>query len=155
MPQLQFVVDKRVIAVHILQNSDRDRFLPDSDFQSVVDFQNAAWKLNEQIYNFLRYGPSLLDSVLTHSIHSDAEQAEKYIEKIILLPEFIKLIPQIEKACTNVRAEWEQNVSKSDKEISSIIGFEVIGEWEVFITHPAIRTGINTGKKIIWSDRND
>jgi hypothetical protein len=153
MLYFDFIANKNLLAAHTLRNSDKDRFLYEST--TVVDFQNAAWNLDKEAYDLVRYGPSEISFANDDDLNSYVRKVKDFQEKIILLKEFEGLAAETVSAQERVAAEWNANFEKSNAEMSNILGFEVEGSWNVYITHPALKSGTNTGKEILWTDRTD
>ncbi len=154
-PTLKFHVNPRVIAVHALRNSGDTSFVKNADTKSVVDFQNAAWSLNKDVYDFVRYGISELDCVEPGALTEKLRDVESFLSKAIALPEMKILKDETDASLIKLQAEWDSNLEKSSREIADIMGKPVTGAWDVYLTHPAIKSGRNTGSGVLWSYRND
>jgi hypothetical protein len=153
-PLFDFVVDKRVVAKYTIQNP-KDGYIPNTAPTTVVNFQNAAWDLSQEQYDYLRWGVRAIDVAESRSLVDAAIAAEAFLQVIIELPQFAAVLQETEQARERVVAEWENNRSRTAAEIADLLGFEVLGNWKVFITPPSLRSGMNTGRGILWTYRLD
>ena len=148
-------MNSRLIAAYVIQNSSSDRFREGVDRKRIVDLQNRAWEMDSGLYRYIQHGFSILDYLDSSTMSEKTKQLNEYLNFVTNTVEMQKVLDEVEKALNLVRNEWNQNLEQSNIAIADILGFELEGNWNVYIQHSAIKTGANLSGDILWAHRTD
>lgn len=150
--KLNFKIVEDYLVLHTLSAANDNRFIPNIDKQSVINFQNFVWNTSKEMYELLtsRSNPF-------NNLDNCGTKLESFLAEIKSSNELSEVIKQTQESLLLVKKEWEDNFNKSYKIIKEITGInfrEAI--FTVFLTHPSLQNGYYAGKSsICWSYRND
>ena len=159
MIRAKFVVNPKFLVLYTLTECSSDRFIAGVPASDVVTFQNRAWQLDSDAYQFLRYGVNgyhFAEHFLeVKSIKDMLERAERLVDEMLNDPAFAPVKRQTDDASVRIEKEWTANYDATFELMSELTGLQLDHEFTVCITHPSQKTGRNADPFIYWTDRND
>lgn len=147
MIKLNFKIDKDYLVYHTLINTDEDRFSSKNYKEDIISFQNYAWNLDKEIYNFLlrRSSGCFLDIKFLTSFDLN-KKFKKFFSKIKKSKVFQIIYKQTQKYLTKSKKEWAENIERTTDIMSELTGIYFKKEnktFDVYITHPSLKNGMN------------
>jgi hypothetical protein len=156
MIRLDFKVEPALIAFNIIKYGAK-RFFIDKykgDVDDLCTFRDKLWERDPATCQFIRDGIDQPNIVLGNSAQM-AQKTETLLQTVVHDPLFKPLISQTMEALSQVREEWEHNYQQSFNIMTELTGLKLNKEIPVYMTHPAIRNGMNYLGKIFWTYRQD
>jgi hypothetical protein len=142
MIRLNFSINPTYLAFYTLVQCERSRFISSHGRQDVVKFQNRAWEIDRDAYEFLRWR-SVEDIIVNRRLSSLAVRAQKLLDEVAVDPAFVPLLLQTKEAQQMVEQEWAADYELSYAMMCQLTGVALQGDFNVMITHPSQINGHN------------
>ncbi len=156
MIHLKFSIVPNYLIWYTLVNCDSEsRFISGQPTADVVAFQNRAWELDKDAYRFLQDGITARLMFEDDAIIKLSRRANDLLNKLPQEKAYKPIINATMEAQEKMRHEWEEDLGKSYSWMCEMMGIPIDIECEVFITHPSIKNGTGSNKKIYWTYRQD
>lgn len=127
-----------------------DKFSSEKNKKLIVDFQNYAWKVSEDMYNFVvgRVHPEFWLDSNSSKLLADLP---KYFNKLKANSKYKQIYRQTNTYLGKCKTQWDDNFKKSYKIMSETTGISFNNKLVVYITHPTLKNGCYLGNnKIAW-----
>lgn len=153
--KIDFKVDDDYLIIHTLRNTGSDQFSSDKYKKDLIAFQDYAWDLNKNCYNFL-IGRSSAKDIAGKNLQKILKKLPEFIEKIKSSKKYQKIRTQTKKYRDFCESEWGKNYPATVKIVEDLIGLKFDNSFTVYITHPSQKNGIYLGDNIIeWGHNED
>jgi hypothetical protein len=155
MISLHLKVDPVYVVYYTLTRCAPESFIAGQPFEQIVAFQNRAWAFDRESYDVFRHGVTDKFILRKGSLEQLIERANKFLHVMTEEPLFRPILDETLGALSRVEEEWECNFAKSHGVMQEITGLNLTKEFEVYITHPSLKTGMNMDGVILWTHRQD
>jgi hypothetical protein len=127
-----------------------DRFSSEKNKKLVVDFQNYAWKVSKEMYDFVvgRFSPEIWLDGRSDKLLADLPN---YFKKLKTSSKYKQIYKQTKTYLNKCQTQWDANFNKTYKIMSEVTGLSLDKKFTVYITHPTLKNGCYLGdNKIAW-----
>lgn len=146
--KLKFLINEDYLVAYILYCIKR--FSSEKDKKLIVDFQNHAWRISREMYNFVigRFSPEVWLDDKSNKMTTDLPN---YFKKLKTSPKYKQIYKQTNLYLDKCRDQWDANFSKTYKIIADITGLSFNKKFTIYVTHPTLKNGCYLGdNKIVW-----
>lgn len=148
--ELKFLIDENYLIYHTLKSMGPDSFSNQKYQKDVVKFQNLAWEISQNSYNFL-VGRIMPNQLSDKNIKKAVSDLPSFLKKLKSSSEFKKILQQTKNYFNKCQKQWNQNYDKTSKHISEITEFKLNEKFTIFITHPSLKNGNYIGNnQVAW-----
>lgn len=151
-----FTVDASYLIAHTLSSMEDSRFSSKENRKDIVDFQNVAWELSSDSYNFLVGRGASPGMIIEGKLEAIAQGIDSYLKALKATNEFKKIEQQTNDYLQWCQLEWQSNYEKSYGYIQKITRLTLNKDITVYLTHPSLRNGLQfADNKISWGHSED
>lgn len=151
-PTLNFRIDENYLIAHTLSSTNKKRFSSNKHKKDIVSFQNFAWSISKQKYlNLIKeYKPIEIKNPKDLS-----KKAQTFLALLKLSKQYKKILLQTQKYLLLCKSQWNKNLNHSSFLVRELTGIKMIRRFDVYISHPSLKNGMNLNGKILWGHNED
>ena len=146
--ELEFLINEDYLVAHTLYCMDK--FSSEKNKKLIVDFQNYAWKVSKEMYNFVARS-SYPELWLDDKSKKQTADLLDFFRKLKANPNYKQIYKQTSEYLDKCKKQWDKNFEKTYKTMSDVTGISFDKKFIVYITHPTLKNGCYLGdNKIAW-----
>ena len=151
-PILNFRIDENYLIAHALFSTNKKRFSSNKHKKDIVSFQNFAWAISKQKYLNLisEYRP--IDVKKQKDL---SKTTRKFLALLKRSKQYGKILLQTQKYLLFCKSQWDKNLNRSSALVRELTGIKMSNRFDVYITHPSLKNGMNSNGKILWGHNED
>lgn len=152
VPKLSFQIDDEYLIAHTLFSTNKTRFSSNKYKRDIISFQNYAWNTSKNNYLYLmkEYPPTTVKNPQTLP-----SSLQDFLLTLKKSDQYQKIHSQTQKYLLFCRLQWIKNLFSSASLMQELTGVKIDKKFNVYITHPSLKNGINSHGKILWGHNED